>query len=212
MGDSSWPKTRPSLLNKVQAKDPKAWGDLVEIYAPLLQRYCRRKKLPPDTALDVAYLVLLKVRNGFVYHPEEGNFRSWLATVTYHEILIHWRQANRPDQGVGGEDGRMALDQAAAAPEDLDWNQVFNSRILEKALERVRPNFNGEQWAAFERMAFKIDDSAEGRQVVWNNEPAAKVAQDLHKNIGWAYQVKSRIMTKLEEEVLYLAEDLDILR
>lgn len=42
-----------TLLARVQAQQPDAWEKLVELYAPLVNHWCRRSDLPPEDAADV---------------------------------------------------------------------------------------------------------------------------------------------------------------
>src|SRR5262249_15637147 len=42
------------LLEGVQGRDPQAWGRLVELCAPLVERWSRRRRLPAEDIQDVA--------------------------------------------------------------------------------------------------------------------------------------------------------------
>ena len=60
--DSSSPTTRVSLL--VRLRDPadgEAWQTFVDVYAPLVYSYCRRKGLQEADASDVTQEVLTQV-------------------------------------------------------------------------------------------------------------------------------------------------------
>jgi RNA polymerase sigma-70 factor (ECF subfamily) len=210
-GDASWPATRPSLLLQLRngcAED--AWGTFVALYAPLVFRYCRLRGLQDADAEDVTQEVLLKVRH-FEYDPERGRFRGWLATVTGHAIERVWRQANRNGRPLGG-DGFDRLGYQAAAADDLDWDRLFNARVLEMALERIRPEFRPDEWQAFLAVALRVEGGADDRRWVWGAASAAgEVARAAGQPVEWVYKVKHKAFRRLREEVRYLAEEVGLL-
>jgi RNA polymerase sigma-70 factor (ECF subfamily) len=208
---SSWPSTRPSLL--VQLRDGaahEAWKTFVATYTPLLYRYCRQKGLQDADALDVTQEVMAKVRR-FEYNPQRGHFRSWLATVARHEMARLYKERDRPGRGVGGDEADAALDQVASPAEDVAWDRLFNAHVLETALERIRPDFGDQEWQAFAAVALRVVESADGKHLEWVTDASpARVAADLQRDVAWVYKVKSLILKRLREEVLYLAEELGV--
>ncbi len=88
-----------------------------------------------------------------------------------------------------------ALDQVEAPQADTEWTADFNARVLEAALERIRLHFEPATWRIFE--------------LVWlGNRSAVATADELGVAIESVYVAKSRVLKRLEEEVLLLAEDL----
>ncbi|HKB35845.1 MAG TPA: sigma factor, partial [Gemmataceae bacterium] len=56
---TSSPHTRPSLLVRIRdAADREAWRQFVELYAPLVYRFARRRGLQDADAADLAQDVL----------------------------------------------------------------------------------------------------------------------------------------------------------
>ena len=190
--------TRPSLLLRIRdAQDTDAWQTFMSIYAPLIYRYCRGRGLQDADAADVTQEVLAKVARSvqtFTYQPERGRFRDWLGTVTRHRIFRFLRR-----QHTGLQAAEAATEQDAeeiAAPQaEAEWTAVFHSQLLQAALERIQPSFEPVSWRAFER--------------TWiEDRPAAEVSRELDLRIEAVYLAKTRVLKKLREEVLHLAEDL----
>ena len=192
--DRSCLETRPSLLVRIRdACDADAWRTFVTIYAPVVYRYARRRGLQDADAADVTQEVLSEVAGGirsFEYRPERGRFRDWLFTVTRRVV---WRFHARA--GRQGERACDALDarRSSVLEHDIDWNEGFNARVFQAALERARPHFEPVTWRAFERVW--IDDQS-----------AAETAAELSIPIQIVYVAKSRVLKRLQEEVEALSD------
>ena len=130
----------------------------------------------------------------FEYQPERGRFRDWLRTVTRHELARQQGRQQPGTLGVGGETGQTELDRVEAQASDSEWTAAFNAQVLSVALERVRPLFAAPLWQAFEG--------------IWlEHRPAREVARELGLGVDKVYVAKSRVLRRLREEVLMLAED-----
>src|SRR5947209_20217545 len=72
------PQTRPSLLLRIRdAGDRAAWLQFVEIYAPLVYRFARKRGLQDADAADLAQEVLQAVAGAsrrLEYDPGRGTF------------------------------------------------------------------------------------------------------------------------------------------
>lgn len=186
--------TRPSLLLRIRnADDNGAWRTFVDLYGPVIYGYARKKGLADADAADVVQEVLAQVARSiqsFEYQPAKGRFRGWLCAVTRSKII-------RVQQRSRGEPVTACLDdeQAASSGEEPAWVELFNAEVLAAALNRIRPSFEDETWDVFER--------------VWiRDEPAADVARALNRPIHSVYVAKSRVLNRLKQEILILAEDL----
>jgi RNA polymerase sigma-70 factor (ECF subfamily) len=187
--------TRPSLLLRLRdASDSDSWEDFARVYGPVIRGYCRRRGLQQADADDVVQEVLGQVAQSigtFEYEPERGRFRDWLGTVTRHKIA-RWAEARGRAAAANFSDGELA-----ARGDDPAWSDEFYARVLEAALARIRGEFEPRTWDAFER--------------VWaGDRPAPQVAVALGMTIDAVYQAKSRVLKRLREEVLTLAEDLPV--
>jgi RNA polymerase sigma factor (sigma-70 family) len=187
--------TRPSLLARLRdACDGESWQTFVDIYTPLIYRFCRQRNLQDADAADVTQEVLAQVARSmqvFEYQPERGRFRDWLGTVTRNKLRRFLEKRKRVPATAAWE---AELDQVIASEQDAEWTAEFNAHLLQTACARVRPHFELPTWRAFE--------------MVWLQRRTAIVAA---QEMGWAihavYVAKSRVLKRLKEEVLNLAED-----
>jgi RNA polymerase sigma factor (sigma-70 family) len=191
--------TQPSLLVRIRdPRDSESWKTFVDIYAPLIYRFCRRQGLQEADAADVGQDVLVQVARSiqtFEYQPERGRFRDWLGTVTRHRVIRFYEKKVRAAAAVGGDEGAEVLNRVAAAGTDAEWAAEFNTCVLKAALERIRAHFEPAHWRAFEATWLRRDS-------------APDVARELGIAIESVYVAKSRVLKRLREEILILAEDL----
>jgi RNA polymerase sigma-70 factor (ECF subfamily) len=187
-------ETRPSLLVRLRDHlDAEAWQTFVGLYAPLVYQYARRRALQDADAADLTQEVMGEVANdirSFQYQPERGRFRHWLFTIARRRLTrFQMRRARHPVAGL--EPGRP--EPAGADEPDAEWNEAFNARVLYMALPRIQSHFEMSSWRVFER--------------VWiERRPAAQVADELSISIEAVYKAKSRILRRLEQEVIEIAE------
>jgi RNA polymerase sigma-70 factor (ECF subfamily) len=189
--------TRPSLLVRIRdAADDGAWRTFVQTYAPLLYRWCRRQGLQDADAADVSQEALLQVARGirtFEYQPQRGRFRDWLGTVLRRRLIRFWEQQGR--RAVTGAELEQAGEHPGEAAAGPEWDAEFNAQLLRVALERVRPELEASTWQVFE--------------LTWlDGRPAAEAAERAGLSLPAVYAAKHRVLKRLEEEVLHLAEDL----
>ena len=186
--------TKPSLLLRIRdAADTSAWDEFTHLYGPIIRGYCLRRGLQEADAADICQEVLAQVAhviNTFDYEPSRGRFRDWLGTVTRNKISRFFQVNHRQARAVGGEDSLAAL---KANCEDHEWSAEFHARILEAALERIRGDFEASSWQVFEQ--------------VWGDDRAPlEVAREMRMTIDAVYAAKSRVLRRLREEVLNLAD------
>ncbi|MDB4794378.1 sigma-70 family RNA polymerase sigma factor [Pirellulaceae bacterium] len=205
MPSDPWPVTRASIIGRLKnAHDHKAWNLVVEIYSPLLFRYCRSRGLQQEDAFDVAQEVLVRLQK-FDYHPERGKFRAWLGTVARHQVALFYRKKNKKD------DGDMELENMTVDP-DLDWQRISHSHILDTAIKRIRGEFRDDEWDAFSKLSLLVEESPSGVRFVWHQHGSPQdVAQELNHPVEWVYKSKSLVLSRLRDEILFLADELAIL-
>lgn len=194
----NWPTTQISLLERIQnQEDTLRWDQFVGIYGPLVLRYCCRRGLQEADARDVVQDVLLQVSNGiseFRYDRERGQFRNWLGTLTHRAMLKHLKKSRRARTATDNAARQDPLIDECPQPLGEAWTEAFNAHVYRTALERIRPYFDEDTWRVF------LATFAE-------NQAPAIVATEMNRSIGWVYQAKSKVVRRLKEEVLYLAED-----
>jgi RNA polymerase sigma-70 factor (ECF subfamily) len=170
-----------------QPGQEQAWTRFVRLYTPLLYSWARRLGLDePDDADLVQDVLTLLVRKlpEFTYDRHKS-FRAWLRTVT----LNCWR--NR---------GRRAELPRAANPPDLDSlgadadvadalaDQEYRQWLVGRAMELMQAEFQPNTWKAC-------------WECVVAGRPAAEVAAELGISVGAVYMAKSRVLSRLRQEL-----------
>jgi RNA polymerase sigma factor (sigma-70 family) len=191
------PSTRITLLARLRHdSDTEAWTTFVDLYTPLVFRYCRSRNLQDADARDVAQQVLAAVHRSigkFEYDREKGRFRNWLGAVIAHEISRYQRKERRTGRGVGegwGDERAKAVEATA----DPAWIEEFNSYIFQLALERIRPEFDDEIWQAFD--------------LTWLQDVQPRVAAtQLGHPSAWVYRARYKVIERLRKELEYLTSD-----
>jgi RNA polymerase sigma-70 factor (ECF subfamily) len=194
------PSTRPSLLVRMRdAADRQAWLQFVEIYAPLVYRFARRRGLQDADAADLTQEVLQAVAGAVQrldYDPQRGSFRSWLFTVARNKLqnfLISRRRYHARNGVPGALD---YLDDLPAPPSDEAalWEQEYQQRLFDWAADEVRGNFHDSTWQAFWQTA------VEGKSV-------KDVARALSLSPGAVYIARSRVLARLREQIQQVQDE-----
>ena len=188
---SDLPPTRATLLVRLRdVRDERAWEEFVEIYAPLVYRYARRRGLQDADAADVTQDVLraaARTMPAFEYDPTRGRFRSWLFTVARNEITDLLARGGR---GAGDTAVRELIDNQPdrAAADEETWEREYEQRLFQWAAERVRAGFQESTWQAFWKTAVE-------------GESPQAVAEQLGISVGAVFIAKSRVISQLKAEV-----------
>ena len=191
------PSTRATLLIRLREDtDSEAWSLFVDLYTPLVYRFCRSRGLQDADARDVTQQVLAIVHQSmgkFDYDKARGRFRNWLGAVAAHEISRHQRKERRPGKGVGDGWGDEIAALASAAV-DPAWIEEFNSYVFQQALTRIRPEFEEAVWQAFD--------------LTWLHDVKPQVAaQQIGKPSAWVYKARYKVMERLRKELEFLSSD-----
>lgn len=194
--------TSPSLL--VRIRDPEntdAWEEFVEIYSPIVRRYCFQRGLQisdvEDITQDVMTTVTTKIRQ-FDYDPRRGRFRAWLGTVTANRIkTLLAKNSKRVGKVLQAVDEKDQSEHRYADP-DSDWVDIFSEQIFRIACDRIRSVSSETAWRCFES--------------TWiHNLSPQEVARRLEIAVHSVYVNKSRVLKRLEKEVQCLADDLPMI-
>lgn len=116
-----------SLLGRAVAEDQQAWTQLVQLYGPLVQRWCKQAGLNEDDTADIFQETFQTVSKGLaVFKPkrEVASFRSWLKTIVRTKTIDHHRKANRQAAAAGG-----------AQPDRL--GQLVSGSLIEAEADRL---------------------------------------------------------------------------
>ncbi len=190
---SGSPATQPSLLLRLRdGRDEQAWRQFVEIYAPLIDHFGRRRGLQAADSADLAQDVLQAVAGAmdrFDYNPQQGSFRGWLFTITRNELRDFMTRRSRRPMASGDTGVKELLDQHPdAEPDQTEWERDYQWRLFSWAAERVRTDFQDSTWQAFWRVAV-------------DNRSAKAVAEELKMTVGAVYIAKSRVLARLKQVV-----------
>jgi RNA polymerase sigma-70 factor (ECF subfamily) len=194
---SASPSTRASLL--VRLRDPgdgEAWRQFVQLYAPVVYGYARRRGLQDADAADLTQDVLRRMAKGagqFAYDPSRGAFRGWLFTVTRNQLL-DFQERNQRQRGVGGTSAQQRLEQEPDRQDEAVFDEEFRRRLLAAAAEQVRCEFEARTWEAF-------------CQTAVDGKKPQDVAVALGLSVGAVYIAKSRVQARLKERVRELADE-----
>ena len=189
------PTLSSTLLDRVQKMQPDAWTRLVEVFGPIVYRWCRQSGLSGHDAADVVQEVFASVARGVGnFHRSQANqsFRNWLATITRNRVRDFWRRSQKHPEPAGGTAALLHF-QNVADPLDESLDATISVEKLEgelsrRVLELVRSEFEEKSWRAFQLTA------VEGRVPV-------DVAAELGMSVASVYQAKSRILRRLRQQL-----------
>lgn len=182
-----------SLAIRLQEGSAAAWRELVDLYGPLVDGWCRRAGLPEASRADVGQEVFLAVHRGISgfdpAHPR-ATFRGWLWTITRNAVL-QWLRRSEP-AGPGGSTAMARLanlpDEWSVAGDEPPSSPDESASLLRRALDQIRPSVQPQSWEAF-----------------WNTavlgRPAPEVAEDLGLTAAAVRQAKSRILRRLRRQL-----------
>lgn len=192
------PLTRPTLLIRLRDRqDLQAWQQFVDLYAPIVYSFCRKRGLQDADASDLTQEVLQALVKGvhrLDYDPEAGTFRAWLFRIVRNKLHdFHCRQ--RREMAVRAEEGPVAVCMQTSAVEMQDWERQCQEQILALAAGRVQQSVGPQTWRAFQLTAI---DGLSGKQA----------AKALGMSVGAVYVAKGRVLVRLQKVVQSLqAED-----
>jgi len=186
------PATRHSLLMRIRdARDAEAWAEFVDLYAPLIYGFARRRGLQDADAADLTQEVLRAVARSAQrqdYDQARGSFHSWLFTIAINKLRNFLVSGRRHPRATGDSDeqARLEAQPDRASDESAWWDREYEQRLFEWATERVRGSFQPSTWTAFWETAVE-------------NKLAKVVAARLGISIGAVYIAKSRVLARLKE-------------
>lgn len=184
--------TSRSLLRRLREGPGDAdWVRFEGLYGPLIYSWARRRGLDADDADDLTQEVLVAlVRSVALWDADRGPFRGWLWTVTKNKVRDFQRVERRRERGSGDSGVRRLLDGIEGRDEEArqQWDREYENELLSAALRVLRPDFAEKTWRAFE-------------MIVVEEQSPTDVAAQLGMKLHSVYMAKSRILTRLRQEL-----------
>jgi RNA polymerase sigma-70 factor, ECF subfamily len=191
--------TSHGLLARIRTGEALAWGQLVELYGPLVYGWCRLSGLQAADAADVVQNTFAAVSQHVVEFRRDrpgDSFRNWLWMITRNKIYDHFRSQRVRAQAIGGSDAQhRLLELPERRPEESSSEGSMSALndIQRRAVALVRAQVEGRTWQAFWYV------TVEGRTV-------AEAAADLGMSVRAVYEAKYRVRRRLRQEYAELIE------
>lgn len=190
--------TSLSLLRRVRRFETDAWSRLSALYGPMVYGWCRRAGMQSSDAADAVQEVFRSVFRGIGEFrgtdgsQNAGSFRGWLWTVTRNQVSLYFRKQDHIPLAMGGTDAQVRLGQKPDSAPSLDDSEpdaeLTQRRLLHRALDLVRADFNESTWSAFTRVTLQ-------------GHAISEVAADLRLTENAVRQAKFRVLRRLREEL-----------
>jgi RNA polymerase sigma-70 factor (ECF subfamily) len=181
--------TPASLLDRLRdAAEPTAWERFVELYTPLLFHWARRLGLQDCDAADLVqdcFLLLWRKLPEFEYDSGRS-FHAWLRTIFLNRHRSRQRERQPLLLGEAGQDLAAAPDGELADAEETRY-------LIGQAFRLIESEFSTLHQKAF-------------RAHVLEERPPEEIARDLGLSLGTVYSIKSRILSRLRQELRHLLD------
>jgi RNA polymerase sigma-70 factor (ECF subfamily) len=178
------------------AHEQAAWTRFVDLYAPLVYRWCRQAGVQPEDAEDVGQEVFRAVARkiqDFQHGGPGQTFRGWLRTITRNKVADLMRAYRAKGRGAGWEENYLAQIPAEESAADELSAADENKLVVRRAVELLRAEFEARTWQAFWRVTVDGDCPDD-------------VARELGMTVNAVYLAKSRILRRLRAEFAGLIE------
>jgi RNA polymerase sigma factor (sigma-70 family) len=202
-------ETRPTLIGRLRDSDnPKDWEDFYLQYADMILRYTYKLGLDEASAKDVlqeTMVALMSILKRFDYDPKKGKFRSYLFTVVRrssfrsikrqqrrNEVSVNVKHADSDTEWIDAL--ASETDESVVDHDELRWRQS----ILEQCLENLKadPKLSDETIDIFIAYAVEAGEVQE-------------VADRFNTSTNNVYQIKNRLIKRLQSELSVLFPDED---
>jgi RNA polymerase sigma-70 factor (ECF subfamily) len=144
-----------SLLQRAYRQEPFAWERLCALYGPIVHSWCRRSGLQESDAADAVQEVFRAVFTNLGQFLQQGGvFYAWLWTITVNQVRLYFRRArHEPAVALGDQDQELPDPDSSLVLDQEPDAETTRQRIVRRALDLVRGDFNEHTWQCFERTA-----------------------------------------------------------
>ena len=181
-----------SLALRLQQEAPEAWGELVTLYGPLVDQWCRRGGVRVDAIADVGqeiFLTAFRSIQQFSSGQPGATFRGWLWTVARSRIMDHHRRQALAFSAIGGSTALDRLQSLADPVPNADPTEPDHwAAVVRRALDQVRDHFEESTWQLFWRAAVL-------------GHPTDLIAQESGLTTAAVRQAKSRVLRRLRKQL-----------
>jgi RNA polymerase sigma factor (sigma-70 family) len=188
------PETRASLILRLpSADDAEAWREFVSIYEPFVFRFARRGGLQDADARELVQNVMLAVARAVGrWKPDStrGRFRTWLFRIARNQLLdiLAKRSRDEVTNRVTSNSELFDLVCSSSSNGQIELHSAQRRELFRWASDRVKNCVKPQTWQAFWMTA------------VEDQEPET-VAIQLKMTIGAVYIARSRVISRLRDEV-----------
>lgn len=194
------PDTRTSLILRLpSAADAEAWREFVAIYEPFVYRFARRGGLQDADSRELVQNVMMSVARAVGrWKPDHarGRFRTWLFRIAKNQLLdvLSKRQRVLSSRTNSGDWQLMEqlIDDVSSSEDQM--RLAHRRELFRWAADRVRSSVRQATWQAFWMTA------------VEERSPEF-VATELGLTVGAVYIARSRVLSRLQEEVKKWEDD-----
>lgn len=192
--------TRATLIFRLRdRKDDDAWKQFLDLYGQTIFQFVRSRGLQDADAADLVQEVFRRVGNAIGkldYEKSKGGFRAWLFTITRNCLNTFFEKQQRVVPALNDSNPVQRFGRMAGGEDELSkrFEQEFRRQTMAKAIDIVRPNTEPKTWSAFQMTAIE-------------NRPIDEVCEALDMKRGAIYVARSRITSKLRDEVKKMMEE-----
>ena len=163
----------------------------MQLYTPLLFFWARRCGETEQDAADLVQDVFVSlVRTLPTFHYDRnGQFRSWLRTLTLNKLRDRKRHDARQDKLAAN---RAIVDELPDIAE-VFWEAEYQQTLTRRALQLMQAEFAPATWKAC-------------WETVVQDRPAEEVARELGISENAVYIAKCRVLRRLRQELSGLIE------
>lgn len=193
--------TSESLLDRLKADAAEdAWKEFYHLYWAAILRYGQKlglSKHQSEEVLQETMVTLMRILPEFAYDRKKGKFRNFLLTIVHRKSLAMMRRNSRRSE-VPWEDsrdgGREMFENGGSV--EAEALARWRDTLLEEAIRRVRDD------ARMAEHTFPVFEA-----YVVQRRPVEEVARMFRLNENAVYQIRNRVLRRVQAEIAKLMKN-----